>query len=394
MSKKQSEDLYKKLGVASDKSGVKENFKDIITNDYPYAFVNISRDPSNQNNCITMHADGDGSKFIQRMLVYYENGDPTVFDGMVDDALSMNTSDIAAAGFVFGAIRFVDIFDCGNMYLKDIIIHQIKKRFHELLRLYSDHGFNLKFFGGETADLPYQVKSGVFNVALTAWADQGDIIKGETEIGDVILGLHSDGQAVWEEKPNSGCMSNGQTLLRSGAMDPLFNEKYPDLGDGEFYKGRYCPQHHSEILGDMSVGDAILSPTRQWAIVIREIIMELKKHDIFHMLHGITINTGGGATKIRNIGHGVTYVKNMPEPSPLFRFIQEETGQVWRHMYTTFNCGIGVDIIGENSSDFKFAVQTAVESCGLNMSVLGRVSPGTDEENQVILDTPYGRFKY
>ena len=177
-------------------------------------------------------------------------------------------------------------------------------------------------------------------------------------------------------------------------MDPLFNEKYPDLGDGEFYKGRYCPQHHSEILGDMSVGDAILSPTRQWAIVIREIIMELKKHDIFHMLHGITINTGGGATKIRNIGHGVTYVKNMPEPSPLFRFIQEETGQVWRHMYTTFNCGIGVDIIGENSSDFKFAVQTAVESCGLNMSVLGRVSPGTDEENQVILDTPYGRFKY
>lgn len=387
-------DLYAKLGVASDKSDVKANFEEIITKEYPYAFVNISTDPSNPNKCITMHADGDGSKFIQRMLTYYETGDATVFDGMVDDALSMNTSDIAAAGFVFGAIRFVDIFDCGNMYLKDIIIRQVKKRFEELLGLYTAHGFNLKFMGGETADLPYQVKSGVFNVALTAWANKSDIITGEVKAGDMILGVHSDGQAVWEEKPNSGCMSNGQTLLRSGAMDPLFNEKYPDLGDGEFYKGRYCPQHYSKTLGDMPVGEAILSPTRQWAIVVREIIMELKKHNLFHMLHGISINTGGGATKVANIGHGVTYVKNMPEPSPLFRFIQEETGQAWKHMYTTFNCGIGIDIVGQDCSDFKIAVQIAVENCGLDISTLGSVHYSASKENQIILNTPYGRFEY
>lgn len=397
MSKKnaQDKDLYAELGVASDKSGVKANFEEIITKKFPYAFVNIDIDPSNPNKCITMHADGDGSKLIQRFLdyYYYDNENGEVFAGMVDDALSMNTSDIAAAGFVFGAIRLVDIFDCGNAKLKDVIVKQIKKRFKELLDLYTVYGFDIKFMGGETADLPYQVKTGVFNVVVTAWADKNDIITGETRVGDVIIGVHSDGQAIWEDKPNSGAMSNGSTLSRSIMDNVLFNT-IPALGDGVFYKGKYFPNDCPDILGGMSVGEAILSPTRQWPIVIREIIMELKEHDLFHMLHGITINTGGGATKIANIGHGVTYIKNMPEPSPLFSFIQEETGQPWKHMFTTFNCKIGVDIVGEDNVIFKGAVELAVKRCGLEMSELGFVNFSPDGENHVVLNTPYGRLEY
>lgn len=389
-------DLYARLGVASNKSDIKENFDEILTKEYPYAFVNIDIDPSNPDKRITMHADGDGSKLIQRFLdfYYFGNDNESIFAGMVDDALSMNTSDIAAAGFV-GTIRFVDIFDCGNAELKMIILSQIKKRFSELLKLYSESGFDIKFMAGETADLPYQVKSGVFNVAVTAWADKSDIIDGDVKVGDVILGLHSDGQAKWEEKPNFGGMSNGMTLLRGGAMNLKFNEKYPDLGDGIFYTGRHNPDDFPAILGGKSsVGEAILSPTRQWAIVIRKIINLLKERDLFHMLHGISINTGGGATKVANIGHNVTYVKNMPEPSSLFRFIQEETGQPWKHMFTTFNCGIGVDIIGENNVEFKNAVKEAVDHCGLEMSELGFVYYSNDEKNYVTLNTPHGRFEY
>ncbi|QQG52961.1 MAG: hypothetical protein HY931_01865 [Candidatus Falkowbacteria bacterium] len=390
----QSEDLYKQYGVASDKSGIKANFESIIDNMYPGAFVNINDDPSNPNGRTTMHADGDGSKFIQRVLDYYENGDENVFAGTVDDGLSMNTSDIAAAGFVFGRIHIVDIFDCGNANIKDIVTRQIKKRFQELLKIYKDFGFDLKFFGGETADLPYQVKSGVFNVAVSAWADKEDVIIGQTKVGDIILGLHSDGQAVWEDKPNFGGMSNGMTLLRGGAMDLVFNEKYPDLGDGRFYKGRHYPGAKPEILGGATISEAILSPTRQWAIVIREIIQELKDRGILQMLHGISINTGGGATKIVNVGQNVTYVKNMPEPSPLFLFIQAETKQPWQYMFTTFNCGIGVDIVGEDNILFVNAVKAAVYSCGLKLSELGSVEPGHDDKNHVILNTPYGRFEY
>jgi phosphoribosylformylglycinamidine cyclo-ligase len=387
-------DLYAKLGVASNKSDIKENFDEILTKEYPYAFVNIDIDPSNPEGRITMHADGDGSKLIQRFLdfYYYEGENESVFAGMVDDALSMNTSDIAASGFV-RTMKFVDIFDCGNAELKKTIVSQIKKRFGELIKLYSAFGFDIKFIAGETADLPYQVKTGVFNVVITAWADKSDIITGEVQVGDVILGLHSDGQAIWEDKPNSGAMSNGQTLLRSGAMSIDFNANY-ELGDGEFYKGQYCPNDCPSILEGMTVGEAILSPTRQWAIVIRKIINLLKERDLFHMLHGISINTGGGATKVANIGHGVTYVKNMPEPSPLFRFIQEETGQPWKHMFTTFNCKIGVDIVGENNVEFKNTVKEAVDHCGLEMSELGFVYYSNDEKNHVTLNTPYGRFEY
>jgi phosphoribosylaminoimidazole (AIR) synthetase len=390
----QSEDLYKQYGVASNKSDIKANFESIIDNMYPGAFVNINDDPSNPDKRTTMHADGDGSKFIQRVLDYYENGDENIFAGTVDDGLSMNTSDIAAAGFVFGRIHIVDIFDCGNANIKDIVTRQIKKRFQELIKIYKDFDFDLKFFGGETADLPYQVKSGVFNVAVSAWADKEDVIIGQTKVGDVILGLHSDGQAVWEDKPNFGGMSNGMTLLRGGAMDLVFNTKYPDLGDGHFYKGRHYPNDKPNILGGATVSEAILSPTRQWAIVIREIIQELKDRGILQMLHGISINTGGGATKIANVGQGVTYVKYMPEASPLFSFIQAETKQPWKHMYTTFNCGIGADIVGENNPDFINAVKAAVLTCGLDLSKLGSVEPSLDDKNHVVLNTPYGWFEY
>ncbi|MFA6386022.1 MAG: hypothetical protein WCW29_04745 [Candidatus Paceibacterota bacterium] len=390
----QEKDLYKELGVASNKSDIKANFESVIDNMYPGAFVNINDDPSNPDGRTTMHADGDGSKFIQRVLDYYENGDENIFAGTVDDGLSMNTSDIAAAGFVFGRIHIVDIFDCGNANIKDIVTRQIKKRFQELIKIYKDFGFDTKFFGGETADLPYQVKSGVFNVVAHAWAGKDDVIDGKTKVGDIILGLHSDGQAVWEKSPNSGAMSNGQTLLRSGAMDLVFNEKYPDLGDGHFYKGHYYPNDKPAILEGMTVSEAILSSTRQWALVIRIIIERLKSRGLFQMLHGISINTGGGATKIANIGKGVTYVKTMPEPSPLFRFIQSETRQPWKKMYTTFNCKIGVDVVGENNPDFIEAVKSAVDACGLELSELGSVTQSDDGKNHVILNTLYGSFAY
>lgn len=387
-------DLYKQLGVASDKSGVKANFDELIDNEYPQAFVSINDDPSNPDKRTTMHADGDGSKFIQRVLDYYENGDENVFAGIVDDALSMNTSDIAAAGFVFGRIHIVDIFDCGNAAIKDIVMRQIAKRFLELKKLYADFGFDLKFFGGETAELPYQVKSGVFNIVAHAWADKEDIISGNVKAGDIILGVSSDGQASWEDVPNSGAMSNGQTLLRSGAMDESYNEKYPDLGDGSFYRGRHEPGAVPTILGGMTVGEAILSPTRQWAILIRLIMTELKKKGLLHMLHGIAINTGGGATKIRNLGKGMTFMKNMPEASPVFRFIQEETKQPWQHMFTTFNCGIGIDIIGEDKEEFVNTVKGVVFGCCLACPTLGMVRQSYDDNNHVVLNTPYGRFEY
>lgn len=396
---KKERSIYEKLGIDPGKESVKKAFKDVIDNEYPYAFVNIVTDPNDSSRVVTQHLDGDGSKLVQRILHYLETGDIKVFSGMVDDALSMNTGDISASGFVFGPMLVSDFLNCGPMgAIKGKIMTSVSRRFEYLLNLYRAYGFNIKFLGGETADLPDQVKSCIFDVAVTSWADKNEVIKGEVKAGDVILGLHSDGQAVFEEEENSGLMSNGLTGARSILMHDSYNLLYPQLKrEEDFYKGRFKVSSSPKIMEGMTVGQALISPTRQWAIIIRQIISDLLESDLFHLLHGITMNTGGGATKISNIGKNVIYEKSMPVPPPIFRLIQEESGETWDNMYKSYNCGIGIDIVGEDCNLFKECVKKTVKDCQIKFSQLGHVAsnpnPGQDK-NQVILNTPYGRFEY
>ena len=102
---------YKELGVDPGKSSVRKIFTKYIANDYPDAFVNIVTDPEDSESVFTMHMDGDGSKIVQRVLHYLETGDATIFQGAVDDAISMNTGDIAASGFITGKWVITDVIN-------------------------------------------------------------------------------------------------------------------------------------------------------------------------------------------------------------------------------------------------------------------------------------------
>lgn len=393
--------MYEKLGIDPSKLTVREIFAKLIDNEYPGSFVNIVSDPYSKKRVLTQHQDGDGSKFIQRMIHFLESGDESIFEGMTDDALSMNTGDIAASGFVFGPWLITDVLNLNlPPELKKIVMKAVATRLLQLRDLYLENGFNIKFLGGETADLPDQVKSGVFDIAVTAWADKSDLVKGNVQAGDLIFGLPSDGRARWENSENSGIMSNGLTLARSCLMGKGYNKKYPNLKrDGKFYRGRFKYDDYPEELEGMSISGALLSPTRQWAIVIKELITSLKKSKALHMLHGISMNTGGGATKISHVGKGgLVYFKKMPLPPPLFRFTHNESGETWKNMFKNFNCGVGIDIVGENSPIFVEALKTASQRCHLPLLELGYVSnhpTGKKEEsNKVILNTPYGEFDY
>ena len=130
---------YRELGIDPGKTNVREAFTEYIDNDYPNAFVNIVSDPANPDKVFTMHMDGDGSKIVQRILHHFETGEEDIFEGAVDDGISMNTGDIAASGFVNGKWIITDVININALNLpKDIIMNRVAKRFNELISIYKN----------------------------------------------------------------------------------------------------------------------------------------------------------------------------------------------------------------------------------------------------------------
>jgi phosphoribosylformylglycinamidine cyclo-ligase len=187
-------------------------------------------------------------------------------------------------------------------------------------------------------------------------------------------------------------MSNGLTLARKVLMHESYNVKYPFLSrDEHFYQGDYFVGSG----GAVNLGEEIVSPTRQWALIIRRIIDELIERDADHLLHGIVMNTGGGATKILNIGQGIHYVKKMPEMPLIFQQINVMAQDDWRNIFTTFNCGVGIDIIGSSAGWILGDVLESVsEWSGVKLFCLGKCESAQGSGNRVTLNTKYGTFSY
>ena len=121
-------------------------------------------------------------------------------------------------------------------------------------------------------------------------------------------------------------------------------------------------------------------------------IEKLKERGIFSMLHGISMNTGGGATKIGHVGQGIVYLKEMPEPPAIFRLIKEESGETWRNMHRTFNCGVGLDIVGQDDPAFESVLKLVGELTGIEMFELGVCRKNRGKKNRVVLQTGFGKF--
>lgn len=383
---------YEDLGIDAHKNAVKQIFTRIIDNDHSSAFCNIVEDYLDPNYAMTQHMDGDGSKFIQRILHYKETGDETVFQGAVDDAISMNTSDIAASGFVKG-YAITDVININGANVpKDLIMEQIAIRFEQLKTFFDLRGIRMQFLGGETADLPDQVKSIVFDIAVSSRILKTRLITGNVQAGDTIFGMASDGQARWETESNSGIMSNGLTMARIKLMSKEYNDKYPELMRAEKpYEGRFLISDYKGL----EVSKAIMSPTRQWAGIIKMIIDVLIQHQSLHLLHGIVINTGGGASKILNIGQNICYKKTMPSPPDIFQLIQRESGEEWQHMFTSFNCGVGIDLIGSDKGNvLTETLKLVSHRTDVKYFNLGVCEHSENQKNEVELTTKYGTFHY
>ena len=357
---------YKALGVDVKKEGI-QAFRGVVDNLYPGAFCVITRDPTNPSVGLVSHADSAGSKPIMSYLCYKESGDPSWFKGLAQDAVAMNIDDIVCVGAE--AISFIDYIAYNTLLIDRVeMLAALSQGFSDTFKMLEENGLPVLFGGGETADLPDQMRTLDVCGALFARVDLEKVVTGyEVSPGDVIVGLRSGGKVGYEEGVNSGIMCNGHTLARNCLMRGEYLERYPELAhpDRARFTGSYGYEDRPDGLG-MTVGEALTSPTRIFAPIAARVL-----EGFGDSVHGMVHNTGGGQTKCLGLGKGVRYVKDaLPEPDPVFHLIQEEGRVEWREMYEDFNMGIGFEFIVELEAAED--VIRIAEGFGIGVQIIGR----------------------
>jgi len=380
---------YSKLGVDVDKKGI-QSFITVINSLYPNAFSVVTQDPESIDYGIALHTDSAGSKPVQSYLHWKETGDLEVFRSLTQDVMAMNLDDVICVGA--NPLSFVDYIALNPFIIpKSDLLSVLSKGFQSCFDLLRNHGVDIKFGGGETADLPDQIQTLDISGTIIGRVKFSKVISGEKiRPGDLIIGLRSGGKCAYEEKLNSGIMCNGITLARHVLMSQKYSERFPELtGYGsQVYSGNYLVNDHIEGL-EMTVGEAIVSPTRFYAPIIMEI---LKKFD--NQVTGLVHNTGGGMTKCLRIGNEIHYHKfDLPQPDPIFNIIKMASRESWETMYKNFNMGVGFEIIVKK--EIADEVMSIPERYKIGAQIIGRCEKAeSNKRNTLLIESPWGKFNY
>ena len=204
--------------------------------------------------------------------------------------------------------------------------------------------------GGETAEMPGMYKAGDYDLAgfCVGVVEKSGIIDGsKVGAGDALIALGS-----------SGPHSNGYSLVRK-----ILEVSNADL---------------QQPLGDTTLADALMEPTRIYVKPVLELIKQFDIHALSHI-------TGGG------------FWENIPRVLPkgtkavidgaswqwpaVFNWLQEAGNVETTEMYRTFNCGVGMVIAlpaDQADAAVKF-MQDAGEQCWL----IGNIDNAAGDEEQV-----------
>jgi len=378
---------YAETGVDVKKRGI-EVFQEIISNIFPEAFCVVTQDPDFPGYGLITHADSAGSKPVQAYLNWRETGELSWFEGLAQDVLAMNLNDISCVGAK--PINFVDYVALNPLKLpKGDLLRVLNRGFTRCFQKLDSLGIKVYFSGGETADLPDQLRTLDVSGVANGRVDLAEAITGaEVQPGDVIIGLRSGGKTKYENSENSGIMCNGLTLARHCLLRREYQDKYPEImaPEGKSYYGRFRADDYVDDLG-MTIGEALTSPMRFFIPVVKK-ILEKCRESISGMVH----NMGGGLTKGLRIGHNIKFVKDdLIEPDPIFYLIQKESGESWRAMFENYNMGIGFEIIAKPEAEEK--IIGISESFGLEAKTIGRCEK-SDGKNKVIIKSRWGDFIY
>ncbi len=375
--------LYSQRGVSAQKEEVHAAIGKLDQGLYPYAFCKVYPDHlgGDADWVNIMHADGAGTKSILAYLYWKETGDINVWKGIAQDAVVMNLDDLLCIG-IHDNIIFSSTIDRNKSRIPGEVLKAVIDGTQELFDRLSAAGVHIRYLGGETADVGDVVRTIAVNGTMTArWPQKRLVTNERIAAGDVIVGLASYGKALYEDFWNSGIASNGLTSARHDLLHKHYAKEFPEtyessLSDKVVYIGPYRLQDHLTDGHDQyTAGQLLLSPTRTFAPVLKEI---LESH--FDAVHGLIHCSGGGQTKcMKYLPSDLRIVKdNLFAPPLVFRLIQQASGADDREMYQVFNMGTRMEIYTTESHAADLIKISA--KWGVEARVIGRVEHSDKKE--------------
>lgn len=254
------------------------------------------------------------------------------------------------------AMSVNDALCCGAepLFFLDYVAmsHDDPVRLEQIVRGVSDGCIDADcaLMGGETAIMPDIYARGDYDLAgfCVGVVEKKNLIDGSAiAAGDMVLGVAS-----------SGLHSNGYSLVRKIVFELAglgANDHVPELG--------------------MTVGEALLTPTRIYAKPVRKIINHYRGRQV---LHGIAHITGGGlaGNLERIIPAGLQAVLNRgswPVP-PVFQWLGGLGGVDDDEMDLVFNMGIGLVLVF--NPHFETNIRRMLEELKLPAWKLGEIKAG------------------
>lgn len=384
---------YAQRGVSASKEDVHNAIKNIDKGLFPKSFCKIVPDYLTNDNdyCLIMHADGAGTKSSLAYMYWKETGDLSVWKGIAQDALIMNIDDLLCVGATDNIMLSSTIGRNKNKIPGDVLSAIINGT-EELIEDLKKFGVTIHSTGGETADVGDLVKTIIVDSTVTARMKRSDVIDNSNiRSGDVIVGLSSFGQSTYETEYNGGMGSNGLTSARHDVFHKYLAEKYPESFDAAVpenlvYSGAVKltdPINNSPL----NAGKLVLSPTRTYAPIIKEILSKFSSDTIHGMIHC----SGGAQTKILHFVDDLHIVKdNMFSIPPLFKLIQEQSKTDWKEMYQVFNCGHRLEIYV--SPAMAEDIMKISKSFNVDAKIIGRVE--ASDEKKLTIKSEFGVFEY
>lgn len=387
-----SSQRYMMRGVSAMKEDVHAAIKNIDKGIFPHAFCKIMPDVlgGDPEYCNIMHADGAGTKSSLAYMYWKETGDLSVWRGIAQDAIVMNTDDLLCVGAVDN-ILVSSTIGRNKMLIPGEVISAIINGTDELLAEMREMGIGIYPTGGETADVGDLVRTIIVDSTVTCRMKRSEVIdNANIRPGDVIVGLSSCGQATYEKQYNGGMGSNGLTSARHDVFAKYLAEKYPEsydkaVPDELVYSGNMHLDDKVEGT-PLNAGQLVLSPTRTYAPVVKKLLDIMRPR-----IHGMVHCTGGAQTKVLNfVNENCKVVKdNMFPVPPLFKLIHDESGTDWREMYMVFNMGHRLEVY-VNPEDAQTVIDTA-NGFNIDAQVVGHIEKG---KRSLTIKSEFGEFNY